>query len=98
MRVNASILFKNAPPMQGRTIDIASNGIALLTPEQIAVGTICCIRFNAMIRGQLVKVESVAQVVYCICIGTTGFRIGCQFTDVDADSRVAIGQIVNNRA
>lgn len=98
LRVSASILFKDAPPMRGKTVDIALNGIALLAPEQIAVGTTCCIRFNAMIRGQFTQIESVAKVIYCICVGTAGFRVGCQFTDMDAASRTTIGQIVNNRA
>jgi c-di-GMP-binding flagellar brake protein YcgR len=98
LRVGATILFKDAAPMHAKTIDIGLRGMALLSPEQVTPGTLCGIRFSAMIQGKMTKVEAVARVVYSICVGTAGFRIGYQFTDMDSASKTAVTQIVNNLA
>jgi hypothetical protein len=97
LRVAATIHFKDAPPMPAKTIDIAQDGLSLLAPEHVPPGTQCGIRFTAMIQGRIAKVEAVAKVVYSICVGTTGFRVGCQFTDMDADTRAAVRQIVDHK-
>ncbi|HYD79426.1 MAG TPA: PilZ domain-containing protein [Paucimonas sp.] len=94
LRVSATVLFKNAPPMPGKTIDISPSGLALLGEEQLIPGTECGVRFTAMVQGKIMKVEAVARVVYSICVGITGFRTGFQFTNMDPASKTAITQII----
>jgi c-di-GMP-binding flagellar brake protein YcgR len=94
LRCQATVLLKNAPSLKTRTIDVSLSGISLMAPENIVPGKLCGIAFEAAVNGKIRQVNAVGKVVYSICVGTSGFRIGLQFTDIDAPSRAALGQIL----
>lgn len=94
LRCNAQILFRDAPPMPARTVDISTKGICVIVPQDLARGQECGITFKTSIDGDQVEVNVVGKVVYSICVGTQGFRIGYQFTNVEPASRHAIDQLI----
>lgn len=63
-----------------------------MTPEHIESGQLCGIALETPVHGKMVEVNTVAKIVYGICVGTTGFRVSQQFTDIDPASKIAINK------
>ena len=83
LRCTAKIVLKNAPPLKGRTLDISASGISVMVPDPMKAGDPCIIAFDTTVQGKNMSVNVAARAVYCICVGTAGFRIGFQFIQTD---------------
>jgi c-di-GMP-binding flagellar brake protein YcgR len=77
-----------------RTLDISTAGIAIIVPENIPQGELCGVSLETFVNGKMAQINAVAKVVYCICVGTTGFRVGMQFTNVEPAGQVALAQLM----
>jgi c-di-GMP-binding flagellar brake protein YcgR len=94
IRCNAVVYLKNSRPLKARTVDISTSGMCIMTVENVAHNQMCGISFETPVNGTLVKVEAVAKVVYSICVGRDGFRLGLQFSNLDANSQAALERIL----
>lgn len=65
-----------------------------MVPEQLAAGQVVGISFDVLINGNMKRINAVATAVYSICTGTEGFRIGFQFTDIDASSTTTLNELL----
>lgn len=81
-------------PLRARTIDVSLDGLCLLVPEQLPVGKVCDVGFEAPLNGKMVRVIGAAQVIYCILSGTEGFRIGFQFVRLDAANNKTLAELM----
>jgi len=93
-RTSGTLFQRGHAPLPIKTLDISTMGIGVMSPEAVREGTTCGIDFSGFAGDRKLHVQVMARVVYCICVGTTGFRLGFQFTDVPPDMRVAINQLV----
>lgn len=94
LRTPATLLFKDRPPVRVRTIDISTSGIAIMVPMNVAEGQSCGISVDTFVNGRMVQINAVAKVIYSICVGTTGFRVGMQFTNVEPAGQTALAQLM----
>jgi c-di-GMP-binding flagellar brake protein YcgR len=94
LRGPATLLRKNQSSLRVRTVDISTAGIAIIGPENIAQGQLCGISLATFVNGNMAEINAVGKVVYSICVGTTGFRIGMHFTEVEAAGQVALTQLM----
>jgi hypothetical protein len=54
-----------------------------MLPRAMNTGDQCSVAFNPSIDGKTVALNASAKVVYSICVGTSGFRTGFQFEEID---------------
>lgn len=83
LRCPAKVTLKNTAPQLGRTIDISPSGISVMVSEHMTPGIPCVVAFDPSINGKTITVNAAARVIYSICVGTTGFRTGFQFVEID---------------
>jgi len=94
IRCNAMLFLKNSRPLKARTVDLSASGMCVMTIDNVAHNQMCGISFETPVNGELVKVEAVAKIVYSICVGRDGFRLGLQFSNLDANSQAALKRIL----
>jgi c-di-GMP-binding flagellar brake protein YcgR len=94
LRCPAMFMIQDHPAVRVRTIDISASGIAIMAPHNVPEGLTCGIAFTTFVNGHMAQINVMARVIYTICIGTEGFRVGMQFAEVDPASRVALTQLV----
>ena len=70
------------------------SGICLLSDEQVPAGLVCGVAFDILLHGVMRKFRVVSKVVYCIFSSSEGFRVGCQFTELDAANTAVINEIM----
>jgi hypothetical protein len=77
-----TVLFREAPAMVGRAVDLSANGISMVLPESVETGLECLVTFEANVSGNKYKVAVRANPVYSIYSGDS-FRTGFKFERVD---------------
>jgi hypothetical protein len=83
LRCAATVTSLTAPPLPGRTVDISLHGISIMLPKPMKVGEHFMLSFDTMNDGIVRTVKASGRVAYCICVGTSGFRSGFQFAQLD---------------
>lgn len=86
--------MRGSAPLRARTVDVSLGGLCLLVPEQLPVGQVCNVGFEAPLNGQMVRVIGTARVIYCILSGTDGFRTGLQFVELDAANNKTLAELM----
>ena len=94
LRCHGKLLQKTAPPLIVTTIDISSDGIAVMAPENVPPGDICCIAFDTLVNGKPIHLQAISRVIYSICVGTAGFRVGLLFTELDSVTKATLSQLM----
>lgn len=94
MRCQAIVVVPGNNPVRCRTLDLSLGGLSLMLSEQLRVGQECTIGFEAPLDGKMVRVMGQAKVVYSILAGADGFRIGMQFTNMDAANSKIVAQLM----
>jgi hypothetical protein len=84
-----TVLFRDAPALTGKAIDISSNGISMVLPESLESGKECLVTFEATVAGTKYKVAVRANPVYSIYSGDS-FRTGFKFERVDETTSASI--------
>jgi hypothetical protein len=82
-RCTALILKQGASPVTGRTLDISLRGISIMVPQHLDHGDAFLVAFETIVNNRKFKLQAHARAVYSICSGTSGFRTGFQFVDLD---------------
>jgi len=93
-RCPARVMLSEIMSIKGRTIDISMSGVSIMLDEPIAVGRSCTLTFDPSVNGKPVKINVQAKVVYCSCVGTSGFRVGLQFGPQDTTMSKLIRQLL----
>lgn len=93
MRCRAKVAVEGVAQQDGWTIDLSMQGVSMMLHDTIAIGRSCAIKFGRMEGGKLLEVSAVAKVVYSI-LGNDGYRIGFQFTQMDAGSKSSLTQLM----
>lgn len=94
MRCQARIALKGQGPMRARTVDVSLGGLCILVEEQLPVGQLCDVGFEAPLDGKMVRVIGSARIVYCILSGTEGFRLGLQYVQLDAANNKTLAELM----
>jgi hypothetical protein len=89
LHCSTTVLFRDAPAMLGKAIDISSNGISMVLPDSLDSGTECLVSFEATVAGNKYKVAVRANPVYSIYSGDS-FRTGFKFERVDEATSASI--------
>jgi c-di-GMP-binding flagellar brake protein YcgR len=97
LRCGAKVLFTNTSPLKVRMVDISTSGMCLMAPENIAADQICNIVFETTVHEKIYRLSVIAKSVYSICIGTSGFRVGMQFTNIDPAAQTTLNQIMADK-
>jgi c-di-GMP-binding flagellar brake protein YcgR len=84
-----TVLFRDAPALTGKAIDISSKGISMVLPEALEQGKECLVTFEATVAGNKYKVAVRANPVYSIYSGDS-FRTGFKFERVDEATSTSI--------
>lgn len=72
------------------SVDLSTNGICILTENQLQAGEIYRVEFMLFIEGKRLPINVLGKVSYCIC-GRDGFRSGLLFSEfTDKDSVTAV--------
>ena len=83
LRCAATVSSPKGPPHLGRTVDISLHGVSIMLPKPMSVGDQFTVCFDTMTGNKMHSVKASARVAYCICVGTSGFRSGFQFVQLD---------------
>lgn len=83
LRARAQVAAPGAAVQNGMTVDLSASGVSIMLAEQVANGALCTLRFEMPVAGKTHVVQATAIVVYCVCVGQKGFRIGFHFNLVD---------------
>lgn len=81
-------------PLRAKTIDISLGGVSLIVADQLPLGQICTIAFEAPLGDNIARVTAVARVIYSILTGTEGFRIGMQIIEIDAPNNKTLAELM----
>lgn len=95
LRGPAEVVLLGMQRLRARTIEISHGGLALSVPEQLPIGQICTIAFDAPLNGKIVRVTGTAKVIYAILTGTEGFRTGVQFVQLDAENNKILADLMS---
>jgi hypothetical protein len=79
VRSRTKVALRGGKLFNGRSIDIGEDGMGILLDEALPVGQACAVLLETFANGQSHRFEAEARVAFCICSGTTGFRVGLQF-------------------
>ena len=94
MRWPASLRLGHATVLTGKAIQISSTGVGLLMDRTIREGETALVRVDAVVGGNLVRLQARTSVVCCTCVGMDGFRISLRFQDLDEDAQNAVEAIL----
>ena len=78
----ANVVLADGKSFAGRTVDISQGGISIVLQEPIAAAQSCIILLELFAGDRVRQFNAPARVVYSICSGTAGFRIGFQFINL----------------
>lgn len=93
VRARTKVALRGGKLFNGRSIDIGEDGMGILLEEALPVGQSCAVLLETFANGQSHRFESEARVVFCICSGTTGFRVGLQFQSLGAQGNNFIANL-----
>lgn len=95
LRCHARLTVAGAGQFNVRTADISMDGLCVFVSEQLRVGQACSIAFDATaVTGKVRSVNMTAKVIYSILSSTDGFRTGLQFTQLDAETKKTLAELI----
>lgn len=94
LRCLALVALPGATPLRGKTLDVSLDGVSIMLADQLTVGQVCSVGFEAPLNGRMVRITSPARAVYSILHGTDGFRTGFQFERMDAANSKLLAELM----
>jgi hypothetical protein len=94
LRCSTRVVINETVKVKGRTIDISISGISAMMDEPIASMQKCRIYFDAPAGSRILNINIAARAVYSTCVGTSGFRVGFQFSQTDEAGMKLIRQLL----
>lgn len=93
----ATITLDDAPPIDVRTVDLSMGGVAFMTEHPLPEGLSCKIAIQAFFEDGLTHIIAKGRVADAILVGLQGYRIGMQFSSLDADTKALVSRVVNGK-
>lgn len=93
----AVLTFEEAAPLNIRTIDLSSNGVVFRLDQPLQAGLVCKIAIHAFFGEEASHIIARCSVADAILAGLHGFRIGLQFTSIDAANKSLVNRVVNGK-
>lgn len=93
VRSKAVVVMDGMPPLQGRTLDIASTGLSLTFDHKLAAGDIGMVSFELFVEGKAQVLSCRSRVNYCIFSGDH-FKIGFQFMNPDMATMATVNKFL----
>lgn len=91
LRTPVSVIMATGQTFAARSYDLAEGGMAVVSAVQLPAACGCHLRFELMIRGQLIRLDVPAQLIYSLPCAE-GFKNGLQFVDPGPEVAVALRQ------
>lgn len=92
-RVNITVQFSGLPLLNGRTVDLSQEGVALLLPRPFPPGSLCQVDFVLYVDGVHRKVAAAAEVINCVFL-RDDVRIGLRFKSLDKETTKMLSAFV----
>lgn len=93
---NAQVSVAGGIAVLGKTMDISASGISVMTENPIPIGSSCSLRVTFLLGETISRLEVHGKSVYCVLVGTQGYRTGIQFGSLDSANRALVHRIVES--
>ncbi len=93
MRTKVVLAIDGQPPQTGKSVDVSANGISVHIADPLAVGQLGQIRFDLMIEGRFVPIDSRVKALHCI-FSHGEYKVGFQFMGLDLASVTALARFM----
>lgn len=90
LKANGRLMLDASPPLEMRTINVASDGMAIASREPVVEGAHYQVLFEVPVDGTACPVAAGAKVVFCVYAGQSEFKAGLRFVELDSRSTAAI--------
>lgn len=87
------LALEGSAPVMGRTTDISSQGLSLSVPHPVAVGQTGQLRFDLLVDGNTVPINTRVKASHCI-LSNGEFKVGFQFVNLDLAAMTAIARFM----
>ena len=77
----------------GRTSDISASGISLTVPHPVPAGQTVQVRFDMLVDGAVVPVNTRGKTLYCI-LSSGEFKVGLQFLSLELGVMTALARFL----
>jgi c-di-GMP-binding flagellar brake protein YcgR len=77
----------------GRTTDLSANGVSINVPQPMGVGQNAQLRFDLLVEGNVVPIQSKARIQYCI-LSNGEFKVGLQFLNLELAAMTALSRFL----
>ncbi|MEW6373315.1 MAG: PilZ domain-containing protein [Pseudomonadota bacterium] len=92
-KTRAMLAVEGGAPVLGRTTDIGANGVSLTVPHPVGVGQAAQLRFDLLVDGNVIPVNTRAKAQYCILSGGD-FKVGFQFLNLELAAMTALSRFL----
>ncbi|MFC5459025.1 PilZ domain-containing protein [Massilia niabensis] len=92
-KTRAMLAAAGAAPVLGRTSDISASGVSLTMPQPVPVGQMVQVRFDMLVEGAVVPVNTRGKTLYCI-LSSGEFKVGLQFLSLELGVMTAIARFM----
>jgi hypothetical protein len=89
-----AVVAAGGESFEAKTLDLSGEGLCLSTNKPLSPGVNLRVAFEVPAAGSAHRVRVAGKVSYCALAGVDGFRIGLEFTEIDAASAAAIAAFV----
>lgn len=79
--------------VMGRTTDVSANGVSVNVPQPLGAGQTVQMRFDLLVEGKLVPIQSRARTQYCI-LSNGEFKVGLQFLHPELGAMTALSRFL----
>jgi hypothetical protein len=84
---------EGASPVMGRTTDLSASGVSLTVPHPVPAGQAVQVRFDLLVEGAVVPVNTRAKTLYCI-LSSGEFKVGLQFLSLELKVLTALSRFL----
>jgi c-di-GMP-binding flagellar brake protein YcgR len=95
VRLRASVSLPGDRTFEAHTVDISSGGACIVAPYQLTAGQQCVIHLELSACGSDHKMQLVGRVCYCNRSGTSQFRVGMRFVQLDDTAASFVAAILS---
>ena len=94
LKTRAMFALEGSAPVLGRTTDISANGVSINVAQPVAVGQGAQLRFDLLVDGKVVPIQSKARTQYCI-LSNGEFKVGFRFVNLELSAMAAISRFLH---
>lgn len=93
-KVKALLTLEDGETLMARTMDLAGDGLGLVTPKSVAPGAIGMVRFELFHGGKVQSIAIKARAQYCI-LSNGEFKVGFRFVNLELSAMAAISRFLH---